>query len=304
MDRISLLLLNGNSKIINEVGNYIMKEEGDMVSYLPKSRYNKEFNDPFSDGIGRTKIRIGRFVNKFLKKSSFIDYQLSPVEIEMFVNLYKSCFKRDDVKLEVVTGNEVKKWYLEENYKHCNCGTLWNSCMRQKDRNKFMELYAVNDSIKMVIMVIDGKLVGRALLWDDVVDGFGNKMKFMDRIYTNYTHDVNIFKKWATENGYNHKVLQNSKSEMGVALTNINSNPTNVNIALYVKLENHKLEYYPYLDTFKFYDPNTGTFSNNDEFRFKYMLVQSNGSLVPPDPTFGEEEEFADDDQWYIEVPN
>lgn len=302
-DKVAMLLINGNSTIINEIGNYIRREEGDTVSYLPKSRYSKlEFNDPFSDGIGRVTIRIGRFVNKFLKRTTFETYNISPQDLENFVNLYKSYFIRNVLNLSVVEGNDIPKWYLEQNYHQNNgnmFGTLWSSCMRQHERNKFMKLYADNKEAKMLILLADdGKLIGRAILWDKVLDINGVEYKFMDRIYTIYDHDVNVFKKWAKENGYMHKTEQSARSERYVVKYE-NDQPVATNMKLYLKLENHKQKYYPYLDTFKFYDPIDGKFSNTDSFSFEYILIQSNGGLIPPDP---EPEEQYDDE--YVDEDN
>ena len=75
--------------------------------------------------------------------------------------------------------------------------------MRQRDRNKFMNLYVLNN-LKMLVLFSDcGKVRSRALLWDNIKEfGSDNTYKFMDRIYSVYDHDVDIFKKWAKENVY------------------------------------------------------------------------------------------------------
>lgn len=312
-DKVAMLLANGNSSIINEVGNFIKREEGDLVSYLPKSKYGrvreKTFDgyteDPYSNGIGRVTIKIGRFVNKFLRRATFESYNISPQDLESFVNLYKSYFLRSEANLKIVEGLEILKWYTEYSYHHDNgnrFGTLWNSCMRQMDRNIFMSLYADNKDIRMLILLADdGKLLGRALLWDKVIDRDGNEFKFMDRVYTMYDHDVNIFKNWAKENGFIHKMEQSARSER-IVIKYVDGSPVPCNMQLYVTLENHKQNYYPYLDTFKFYDPIHGIFSNSDEYRegfiLEYVLVQSNGGLVPPEPECDEpefyEEEYDD----------
>ena len=297
-DKIAMLLMNGNSySLINEVGNYIIKEEGDVVSYLPKSKINPD-KDPWVSS-GRVKIRIGRFANKFLKKNAFQEFNIVPTDIEQFVNLYKSYFVRDKVNFQVVSGEDIYKWYCYTSYHHVNgntFGTLWNSCMRQTERNKFMKLYADNDSIKMLIMLADdGKLLGRALLWEDVNEyNTENKYKIMDRIYTIHDHDVNLFKNWAKENGYLHKMDQTARSEM-YFVEYINGNPNAMAKYLYVTLPNHRIKYYPYLDTFKFYNSHNGTFSNNDTYLYEFILVQSNGGLVPPEPE-PDPDEFMDEE--------
>src|ERR1017187_3097522 len=166
-DKIAMLLFHGTrSSILNMVGNYIKKEDGDSVSYLPKSRYDKiEKHDPYSIGIGRVTLRIGRFARKFLTRDTFERYNISPKDLEIFVNLFKSFYSRDVSNLIVVEGSDILKWYLEHNY-YCNSderfGTLWNSCMRQHERNQYMKLYADSKDIKMVILLSeDSRLLGR-----------------------------------------------------------------------------------------------------------------------------------------------
>lgn len=305
-DKVAMLLANGNSSIINECGNYIKREDADFVSYLPKSKFNRlETHDPFSPGIGRVTIKIGRFVNKFLRRATFESYNISPQDLESFVNLYKSYFFRNESNLKIVAGSEILKWYTEDSYHHDNgnrFGTLWNSCMRQSERNKFMKMYADNKDIRMLILLADnGKLLGRALLWDKVFDRDGSEFKFMDRIYTMYDHDVNLFKNWAKENGFVHKMEQSARSER-IVIKYVDGNPVPCNMQLYVTLENHRQNYYPYLDTFKFYDPTHGVFSNSDAYRegfiLEYVLVQSNGDLVPPEPEDEPEPEYYEEDEY------
>lgn len=293
---IAALLLQGNESHIKDEGNYIKCEssEVDVVSYLPKSKYEK-VEIPWSNS--RIKIKVGRFIKKFLTEFSEINFHVDASAIEKFVNLYKSYFSRDLSKLKIVEGEEILRYYLEDNYHVMNgstCGTLWNSCMRQRTRNKFMKLYAKNpDKVKMLVFFSDDdKVRARALLWYGVKDHKNSEKeyKFMDRIYYYYDHDVNFFKDWAKQNGYLTKWEQSAKSQMyfdeGIG------EPVRKN--LYVTLENYDMSYYPYLDTFKFFSFNRGRFSNSESYNFDYILVQSNGQMErEPEP----EEEWFDDEQ-------
>ncbi len=299
--RIAQILIHGMSGLVKEEGNFIKREEDkvDTLSYLPKTKYdvikNDSSKDPFGSGIGRTTIKIGRFVRKFLTENAFEEFNIKDSDVEKFVNFYKSYFNFDPSKLIIVSGDDIKKYYLEENYfkpDGCRYGTLWNSCMRQKERNKFMKLYAVNPQAKMLVLLSDdGNVRARALLWDGVKEFDSDKeYKFMDRIYTVYDHDVDVFKNWAKENGYLTKWEQNAKSEIYV---DIDNHPERKH--LYLILENHNLSYYPYLDTFKFYDAYKGRFSNSDRYNFDYVLVQSSGMVEresEPEPEEWDEEDF------------
>lgn len=298
-NKISMLLIHGAGDLISEEGNYINRDpnEVDVLTYIPKSRYSKIGDkDPFSDDIGRVSIKIGRFVRKFLSKYAIENHGVTDKSIESYVNTYKSYFQRNIENIKIVEGDEIKKWYLEDSYYILNnenrIGSLWASCMRQRERNNFLNLYATNPNIKMLILLTDdGKLSARALLWDNATDIKGKSYKIMDRIYSVYEHDVIFIKDWAKLNGYIPKMDQNSRSERHFIVDN------NVKkLELFIKLENYKLDNYPYLDTFKYFDPQRGTLSNSDSFSFEYVLIQTNGGLYPSDPTPQIEDDYLEDD--------
>ena len=290
---IAAVLLQGDTSHINDEGNYIKRvdNEIDVVSFLPKSKYEKVENNWEN---GRVKIKIGRFVRKFLTEFSFKNFKVTDTLIEKFVNLYKSYFSRDTSKLKIFEGEEILKYYLEDNYHTLNggrFGSLWNSCMRQSERNKFMKLYAKNkDKVKLLVFFSDDdKVRARALLWEGVKDHKDStkEYKFMDRIYYVYDHDINFFKDWAKENGYISKWEQSAKTEL---LFDIDGEVKR--LQLYVNLDDSGLSYYPYLDTFKNFYVSRNRFSNSQNYNFDYVLVQSNGKVErEPEP-----DEYYDED--------
>jgi hypothetical protein len=290
---IAAVFLQGDTSHINDEGNYIKRvdNEIDVVSFLPKSKYEKVENNWEN---GRVKIKIGRFVRKFLTEFSFKNFKVTDTLIEKFVNLYKSYFSRDTSKLKIFEGEEILKYYLEDNYHTLNggrFGTLWNSCMRQPERNKFMKLYAKNkDKVKLLVFFSDDdKVRARALLWEGVKDHKDStkEYKFMDRIYYVYDHDINFFKDWAKENGYISKWEQSAKTEL---LFDIDGEVKR--LQLYVNLDDSGLSYYPYLDTFKNFYVSKNRFSNSQNYNFDYVLVQSNGKVErEPEP-----DEYYDED--------
>lgn len=294
---ISQILLNGDSKYILLEGNFISKveKEIDMVSFLPASKFEK-VEDVWHKG--RTSMKIGRFLRKFLNEYSIKNYDIDDVMIEKFVNTFKSYFSRDTSKLKIVEGVDILKYYQEDSY-HMDggrYGSLWNSCMRQSERNKFMKLYADNiDKVKMLVFFDDNeKIRARALLWDGVRnhDDKDARYKFMDRIYSFYDHDVDFFKDWAKENGYITKWEQSAKSERDFDL----GDRAYSRMSLYVKLENTEQNYYPYLDTFKFYNVDKKRFSNSEGFKFDYILIQSNGATEREEEVEDPEPEYWDED--------
>jgi hypothetical protein len=138
----------------------------------------------------------------------------------------------------------------------------------------------------LVLFGEDGKVKTRALLWESCQDREGNNYKVMDRIYSIYDHDMIFFKSWAQKNGYIHKFEQSARSEN--VFMSLNGRPERIDLT--VKLDNHICDYYPYIDSFKFYSRKLGTLSNSEWFSYKYILIQNDGGLVPPK----EEEEYQD----------
>jgi hypothetical protein len=127
----------------------------------------------------------------------------------------------------------------------------------------------------LVYLSDDNKVRARALLWQDVKEHNSTESyNFMDRIYSYFDHDINFFKKWASENGYIYKAEQNAKSE-----TLFEIDGEIVRKKLYVILENNNFSYFPYLDTFKYFNTFKNRFSNSDRFNYDYTLVQSDGSV-------------------------
>ena len=139
-----------------------------------------------------------------------------------------------------------------------------------------MNIYADNPNVVKMLVNIDenGAVKSRALLWESATDKEGNIYKVMDRIYSVYDHEINSFKKWASENGFIYKYEQSAKSER------LFVTPDGVkDLRLKIQLENWRMKKYPYIDTFKFLNFNDGILSNTDRFNYDYVLVQNDGSL-------------------------
>jgi len=282
---ISQLLVHQGEYILPDADcDWVKKENADldMISYIPKSKSKFiSHPDPYQDNKCRTNMKIGRFVRRILNIDQCVRVGLNDKKIEEFVNLIKSYYSSDETKLRVIEGDEILKYYDQSSYGSVNghnSGTLWSSCMRYREKNKFMEIYAKNpkDCKMLIYMDANDKLRARALLWENALDKYGNSYKVMDRIYSLYDHDVNFFKEWASKNGYLSKTEQTSKSEQYFT-----RDGKNIRLHLYLKLENFKFKTYPYFDTFKFFDPKNGTFANSENFSYQHYLVQNWGGLEP-----------------------
>jgi hypothetical protein len=168
-------------------------------------------------------------------------------------------------------GDDIRKYYHNSLHSE-DSGSLGVSCMRYDSCQKLFDMYVDNtDKISMLAMMDDyGRIMGRALLWN--FDG----NKIMDRIYTINDEQLQFyFKKWATENGYYYKSQQNWYNSIQFERLGEGKKILKFDI----KLENSDYRYYPYMDTFKFFNPDTGTFSNyRPEGRDHYTLCSSDGS--------------------------
>jgi hypothetical protein len=143
--------------------------------------------------------------------------------------------------------------------------------MRQRERNQFMKLYDKNPNIKMLVLFADDeKIKSRALLWESgLTDGDGKEWKIMDRIYTFFDHDVDVFKKWADGNEYK--------------LSHYNGN-NNEQLTTKVKVDFNKQ--FPYLDSFRFMSfneddqNNTATlYTQEPRGRRYFLLNETNGTF-------------------------
>jgi hypothetical protein len=297
LSRIVGVIEYARGQYLKKAGDFIKREpeDNDTISYIPKAKLTLEHSG-FAEVKYRTKIKIGRFVTKFITSEAVRDFGIGNYDTEIFVNLFKSFFDRDDSRLKIVEGDEILKYYLGEEYYRPNgscVGTLWNSCMRYAEKNKYMEIYSKNpNKIKMLVLFgEDNKVKTRALLWEDCETPEGEKYKVMDRIYSIFDHDMVLFKNWALKNGYVHKNDQSSRSE-NVFMT--------LNGAKYInlttKLDNHEFKFYPYIDSFKYYSRKKGTLSNSPDFSYKYILIQNHGGLTPDtEDTSNDDHEYNDD---------
>ena len=227
----------------------------------------------------RNPLAIGRFVNKLFPG------KYSDKEREEFVNLFKSSLEQSGEKFEVVEGDQIPFWYDYNNYKEVS-GHLGNSCMKEKPATVF-EMYSKNpDLCKMVVLLEDGKLIGRALIWKITkYKRNGREMEgpewFMDRQYTIKESDVAKFRKYADDKGWGYKTNNNHHSFQGITWKG-----ENLAVFMTIQLPKNGTTYgyrrYPYMDTFRRFDIDNGTLHNDDEEDNggQYLLDDTDGGYT------------------------
>jgi hypothetical protein len=228
--------------------------------------------------ITSTEVNVGRFVRAFLKN---LGLEYKDTEIEDFVDKYKKVLelqKNAFQRFKEVKGDEIKKWYLEDNYEKIG-GTLGGSCMRHSECQKYFDIYTENtDKVSMIILISEEdttKICGRAILW---LDEKGRR--FMDRIYTIRNSDILLFKEYCYKNGYYHKTDQSYEEDDTLIFNG--DEVYGEESVVRVKLKREYYDYYPYMDTMKYYSPDLGIISNSeftrDDHTTYYTLRQTDGS--------------------------
>ena len=217
--------------------------------------------------IKTSQLKIGKFIRAMFTKGK-IDFK--PTDIEDFVNRYKSIITQMRDKFnsfKIVKGEEIRKCYLQDNYFHLS-GSLGNSCMRYEKCQKFLDIYVENeDKVSLIVLMKEDKVTGRAILWTDE-----NDRKVMDRIYTNNSADEQLFKDFAKASNFWYKKEQNMYEDTPF-VTNVDGEEEKY-ITVYLKSTDY--DYYPYMDSLKFYNPGTGKITNSDD-SYEYNLTDTDG---------------------------
>lgn len=220
----------------------------------------------------RNRIKFGRLINKLLPG------KYSPQEIESFTNQWKSLLENVAEKIEVVEGEDIAYWYKSENYKEQK-HTLGNSCMRGNREDTF-RIYTLNPEVcKMLIITDGGELVARAIVWKPSYKSNANFEWFLDRQYTISDAYVNKMQDYAISQGWGYKTYNNHHSYGNVTWKEGEDTLVSKVIRMQVQLKpydhprNFDYERYPYVDTFRRYDPNTGILYNDDDQESGYYLL-------------------------------
>lgn len=285
----SVLILQESGGQRNYVYSLIdVTEKNDKISFVQANRYLKEFPDgerPDSDNKfwknGRTlEYSVGKFAQTVMKN---VLKEVPGAQIEEFVNAYRTEYdlarKKGDQTFKVVRGREIETRYIETSFVEKNKfpghDSLHGSCMRKTSCAGFFEIYIDNPDVCELLVMLDdeGKTMGRALLWT-----LESGDRYMDRIYCVDTNtNIGKFYDWAKTNGIKYKN----------GLTPILPFDSTVR----VKAKSYR--YYPYMDTFKFYDPEQGLltreFSSDDGVLY-LQSTHGGGPLLEDEFRFSQRE--------------
>lgn len=283
-----LLYAEDSNQVSDDITLIDITEEENMVSFIQLNRMQKFRDDDTNDKKRdlesyvkniwrydnplqnkgwteqRTEISIGRFTNRVFQKAKITPEHS---KIEAFVNSYKTRIKMvNDVEslFEFVKGDNIKKWYLEDNYRS-NRGQLANSCMRYDKCQSYFDIYTKNPEVCQLLILKsddDSKIIGRALIWK-----LKNGKTYMDRQYCSNDSDMNLYKEFAKKNGW-------------LCYGNITE-------TLEVQLKPQKIEKFPYMDTFICYNYKEHLLTNDEDVwpgeGGWYKLLNTNGGYTGDD---------------------
>jgi hypothetical protein len=232
----------------------------------------------------RSEIKIGRFIKRIFGnkypdnvRRSDLSSGKKPEDVESFVNMFIATVEENSKKFVIVNGEDIRYWYNQENY-FKNTGTLGGSCMKYKEKSKYFDIYSKNDDkVQMLILHpedVRDKIIGRALVWKlDEPEG----RYFMDRIYTANDSDEYMFIEYAKRKGWLYKSSQSIGNEINTIDPKNDKSDT---IKMVVNLKPNGYDYYPYLDTMKFYNPYTGMLTNSYEFVYEYNIKEKSKLFI------------------------
>ena len=206
--------------------------------------------DPYEKA--RNPVKLGRFVNNVLPGS------FTAKEVEDFVNKFKAALEQSGEKFIEVSGEEIGEYYDHKKYAKMS-GTLGSSCMARQ-KSSIFQIYMDNPEVcRMLVLLEDDLVIGRSLIWkletsDNVAE------YFLDRQYTIKESDVEKFRNYAIEKGWAYKTY-NNHTNLGSVTYNDESKTTDMT----VKIKKNNYDEFPYVDTFRRYDPSTGTLYNDSE---------------------------------------
>lgn len=227
----------------------------DKITFLPANKVNRgllsstHINPTESfEAKGRQEISIGKIVNKLYPNT------FTQNVIDEFINDFKAELAKSFSKFELVEGEDIRHFYLENNYENSNQGDMNSSCMRYKNTQKFLDIYVNNpEKCKLLILKSDkipGKIKGRAIVWMGTRKP--NDRVYMDRIYTLNIPDQKLYIDYAIEHGWLYKAGQVMHDASYI------DKGQKVYSSVAIQLKPKKYDLYPSMDTLQYYTPSTG----------------------------------------------
>jgi hypothetical protein len=238
---LPISIKTGAGEFVNVVKKY--EDDPSLWSYLDIKRFEeilengKKDEKKFFDESKRYKAKPGKLLNKIM--AAIGEPEIAPDKLGRFTAFWNSLHSAEEGGKRIVTGEDIRKWYLGKNYFKGDTGgsNLHNSCMRHLGSQHLLDFYCENpDVCSLAILTRGDQLFARTLVWKmgDKRDQLG-----YDRVYSYREVDEIELRKWLEGQGYKDVYSKGSGNES-------------------VCLQKSDFQYYPYLDTFMYVSPDTG----------------------------------------------
>lgn len=235
--------------ITDEARMISCRHESFELSYLPKGKEPEYASDGVWSRTNRQTAKPARLIQKLLVQ------KFTCKEFEDFSNYFRSEIMHSG-EFVILSGSDITRYYNRENYEE-ESGTLGNSCMRYESCEDYFKVY--EDHAKMLVIMKDNKILGRALLWE-----MSDKITLMDRIYTAYDYLYSTFITYAEEHKWwhrdNNSLLNDGDPQYW--LTPDDNYMMATSREFQIKLDK-QYDYFPYMDSFRYYHQDANLLSTN-----------------------------------------
>lgn len=210
--------------------------------------YNKEdgklFTIGYKDRNGNDKKRLLK-INKLV---SYLNSSLSTMKDYEVEELISHLTDVDTSGMKLISGDDILYYYLGSNY-----DSEMTSCMQSEEAQNYLEIYTSNPGVVQLLVLVNpdnNKLWGRALVWTCT-----SGARYMDRVYV-------------VNNKYN--AYFNTYAEENKFLITVGDEEVQLDV-------DGEYDYYPFMDTFKYYTPDTGILTTDDG---ELELQEQNGKCT------------------------
>lgn len=243
--------------ITNKEVDYITFRRDGTISYLPAGRECLFTDDGEWSREGRQHGKPSKVIKKLFHPR--VHKYIKDTDFEAFTNLYKAAFTDEGYEFTVRPSGEIDEVYCMDRGE--GDASLNGSCMNDDDG--YFDIYTGCKSLRIVTLVKDELLYGRALLWN-LKDG-DKDIVFMDRIYVAKDYMYDMFVEYCKTNGWWRKKHYKTYDIKDVF---INSDGEEVERKYFTVYTDTSHESYPYIDTFQW--GGDGYLTNKETGEYSY----------------------------------
>jgi hypothetical protein len=189
-------------------------------------------------------------------------------EVEAFATLWRQIYEPQQTHIEIL--EDVPTAYNSSNYAR-EAGTIMSCMTNELD---FVSFYNRVEAKVVVLKNQHDKILARAIYWPSVNFANGTAdVPLMDRVYTTDEPYYEPMFKWAATNSVYRKFRQSYTSKQDF----VAPDGRTFTSTAYIRTPLPNSRYYPYMDTFTYYDNDSGRFINTPDDIEDGLTFESTG---------------------------